>query len=60
MLILICNDSEPREDTQYVSITLMYNNTSQTNITSSMSELHQHDLCLCLLLFGGGGVEGGG
>jgi hypothetical protein len=32
----------------------MNNNTSQTNITFSMSEVHQRNLCLCLLLFGGG------
>ena len=30
----------------------------KTNITCSMSELHQRNICLCLLLFGGGG--GGG
>jgi hypothetical protein len=45
VLILICNASEPREDTKYSSITLMYNNTSQTNIASSMSELHQLVVC---------------
>jgi hypothetical protein len=38
VLILICNASEPREDTKYALITLMYNNTSKTNITSNMSE----------------------
>ena len=60
MLILICNASEPREDTQYASVTLIYNNTSKTNITCRMSELHQRHLCLCLLLFGGGDGRGGG
>ena len=59
MLISICNVSEPREDTQYSSITLMYNNTSKTDITCRVSELHQRNLCLCLLLFGGGDGRGG-
>jgi hypothetical protein len=59
VLILICNASEPREDTKYSPITLMYNNTSKTSITCNMSELHQRNLRLCLLLFGGGG-EGDG
>jgi hypothetical protein len=33
----------------------MYNNASKTSITCSMPELHQRNLCLCLLLFGGWG-----
>ena len=36
--------TKPREDTKYSSITLMYNNTSKTNITCDMSELHQRNL----------------
>jgi hypothetical protein len=37
----------------YISNIKMYNNTSKTSITCNMSELHQRNLCLCLLLFGG-------
>ena len=44
VLILICNASQPREDTTHSSITLIYNNTSKTNIRCRMSELHQRNL----------------